>query len=289
LEAVVIETGKGKAGLTVSAIIRNGSLKVGDKIATETVAARVRGLFDFRGGRVKEVFPGEPVAIIGFEGSPEIGSYIRADEGQALMAKSDLPKGRMNVLSGNGEKEKTTPILLKADNSGALEAILANIPKEVVVISFGVGDINESDVLFAKSTKARILGFKVKASPSVVKLAEEEGVGIQTFNIIYKLFESLEEILDKKKTISLGEAKILANFPFEGKKIAGCKVIKGKITKGDTLILKRGEMDLGQAKAVSMRKGKDDIPEARQGEEFGLLLSPQLDFGVGDVLLSLEK
>ena len=101
-----------------------------------------------------------------------------------------------------------------------------------------------------------------------------------------ELIQRLEEILKKGLVQIAGRAEILATFPFNNQKVAGCKVLDGKISKGTTLTLMRGDKEIGKAKAVTMKKLKQEIPAASAGEEFGVILSPQLDFAVGDVLLS---
>lgn len=284
LEAVVIETGKGKGGCTASIVVRSGSLKVGDTVYCQNITGKVKSLLG-GGGLVKEVFPGEAAQILGFSEVLPVGSLILSTLG--------LSQNKMeeNKLFGEGVTvgEKDIPIFLKAGNAGMLEAVLGGIPEGVVVISSGVGDIFESDILTAKASGADIFSFEVKTSPQVKKLAEAEGVTIYNFKIIYELFDKLKEILEKGKVEVLGKAEIIASFPFNGKKIAGCKVIQGRITKGDNLILMQGEKEIGKIKPLSLKKQKQEITEARQGEEFGLFFTPQLDFTMGDVILAVRK
>ena len=196
------------------------------------------------------------------------------------------------------EKKKLTEIklgegqiatILKAKNAGSLEAIIANLPKEIVVLFSGVGDVNESDVFLAKSSKAKIFAFESKISGSVKKLAETEDIDIETFNIIYKLFERFDELIKKAQIEILGKAEIIASFPYENKRVAGCRVLTGKISKTDDLRLVRDEKELGQIKVLSIKKGKDNIDLVKQGEECGVLFTPQLDFKIGDVIISVRK
>ena len=131
-----------------------------------------------------------------------------------------------------------------------------------------------------------IFVFWAKVPSNVAKLADTEGIRVERFEIIYELIQRIEEILKKGLAVITGRAEILAIFPFNNQKVAGCKVLDGKISKGTTLTLMRGDKEIGRAKAVSMKKLKQEIPAASAGEEFGVILSPQLDFAVGDVLLS---
>jgi translation initiation factor IF-2 len=280
LEAVVIETTKDRRGPVANVVIRNGTLKVGDTVYTESGSAKIRSLISDK-GQVKEVLPGEPAQILGFEILPEVGSKIASFE---FEKKDEKKNGIIEV----GEHQ--IGILIKAQNAGSLEAVLANIPPEVVVVSSGVGDIYESDVLSAKSNGAvRIFAFDSKVASQVKKLAEAEGIEIQSFKIIYELLQTLEEIIKKGKTVINGKAEVVASFPFNNKKIAGCKLLSGVIGKGDKLILMRGEKELGKVRIISLRKQKTEMTQAKQGEEFGILFEPQLDFAVGDVLVSVAK
>lgn len=284
LEAVVIEVSRGKGGNLVSLVVRDGSFKVGDQIIAEGSSCRVRGIFDDNGKQIKVVGPGEPAQVLGFESLPPVGAIVSSTD--TLAQKQDQV-----FVSGNVAKvsEGQIPLIVKVENAGALEAILASLPAEVVVLSSGVGEVTENDVFLAKGSGARIFAFEVKAPTNVAKLAEIDGVEIKAFRVIYEMFNELEEIIKKGKKVVLGEAKVAAAFPFDGKKIAGSKVVRGVITKGAQLIIMRGEKEIGKAKAISLRKQKSEVAEVREGEEFGVLFSPQLDFEPGDMLVSVAK
>jgi len=152
-----------------------------------------------------------------------------------------------------------------------------------------VGDITESDVFMAKSGGAAIYAFETKAGASVAKLAELEGVKIKTFRVIYEMFKEVEEIVKSGIKEVLGTAQIVASFPFDNKKVAGCKMLKGRISKSDQLTLTRAEREIGKVKILSLKKQKEEVPEVREGAEFGILFVPQLDFQIGDVLVSVAK
>ncbi len=284
LEAVIIETSKDKRGDVASIVVRNGSIKVGGTIYVEGKATKVRGLFDNQGKSIVEVLPGYPAQVIGFEGLPPIGTKVLSETLETM--KETIP--------GEGEKigklkEGQIPIFIKAKNEGTLEAILASLPGSIVVINSGVGDVRESDVLLAKASNSTIFAFESAVSTSVSKLAEADSVKIERFEIIYELLQRLEELVKKGQIEILGKAEIIASFPFNNKKVAGCKVLQGRINKTDSLILTRGEKQIGVIKAVSMKKQKQEINEAKAGEEFGILFEPQLDFVIGDVILSVRK
>jgi translation initiation factor IF-2 len=283
LEAVIIETTKDQRGSAASMVVRNGSLKIGDEIATDTTSAKVRGLFDATGGQVKEINPGEPGYCIGFETVPSVGSRVwHNKEGRQALVEVQKQALLPEELEGRHI------VIIKAKNTGALEAILANIPSEIFVVSFGVGDINENDIFVAKAAKATIYAFEVKAKGTVGKLASTEGVTISEFSIVYELFQQLEELSKKGKTEIIGKAQIIAQFPYEDKNVAGSKIITGSFTKTGTHILTRNEKELGKVKILSIRKGKQEVVEVKQGEECGIFFAPQLDFKIGDVLLSVR-
>ncbi len=283
LEAVVIETGKDKRGLTVSVVVKSGKIRVGQTLVTETNRAKVRGIFDSFGKSIKEVLPGEPALLLGFEEIPEVGSKIWSveDKGESYVVKREektkvLNKGKISLI-------------LKASTLGSIEAITSNLPPDIGLIYSDVGDITESDIFLAKSTDSLIFGFEVKISQQVLKLAETENVRVEIFDIIYKLFEKLEEILKKENYQVKGKAEIIAIFPFDKAKVAGCRVLSGEIKISDKLILLRNDSEIGEVRIVSMKKQKSDIQSVKQGEECGILLSPQLDFRISDVLISLQK
>lgn len=285
LEAVVIETSKDKRGPLVSTVVRNGTLKVGDELVVEEIRSRVRGLFNNQGKSVKKVYLGDPVVILGFSKLPPVGAIIRLSKDKQRITKEEKRK----VSQGHVEEGKI-PLVVKTKSAGALQDLLANIPNEIAVIYSGVGDVNESDVFMAKSASpARIFVFESKVPSLVSKLAVTEGVAIERFDVIYELFDRLAIILDKKKEKIIGEAKIIEEFPFNKRRVAGCKVTKGRIDQSDKLVLVRGDEKLGRVKAKSMKKQKQDVSLVKEGEEFGVIIVPQLDFKVGDMLVSVRR
>lgn len=287
LEAIVVETGKGKMGATATIVVRKGTLRIGDKIVSETSEVKVRGMFDQNKSQVKQIFPGEPALVLGFKETPPVGGLIwklgeKGAEIQVSTGKKELTLERVKI-------EGELNLVIKAVSAGPLEAVINNLPEKTNVVASSVGEVIEADVFLAKATGSEVISFGSKTSLSVKKLAENEGVVVKIFDIIYELLEYLDKKLEDKEPEILGRAEVLASFPYEGKKVAGCKIIDGRIAKGDVLSILRKDEELGEVKVVSMRKLKDEIDVAKQGEECGILFTPQLDFNIGDVLESVRK
>lgn len=284
-EGIVIETDKDKRGALVSVVVRNGTLQVTDEVSAEGIKAKVRGLFDDKRRPVKKAEPGEPVQILGFSEMPPVGS---------LLKKSSQDEGNLTVKKTVKTVQKTGKgnifIVVKAANSGSLEAIITNLPDKVLVISSGIGDVNESDIFYAKSNDdVQIFAFESRVSPSVQKLANTEGVKINRFDVIYDLFDTVEELIKAGEEQILGKAEIIADFPYDKIRVAGARVTEGEIKKQDEIVLIRGINELGKSKIKSLKKQKQNVESVKTQEEFGILFEPQLDFAVGDVIISTRK
>lgn len=235
-------------------------------------------------------YPGQAVEVLGFSKVPSVGSKIIRGSLEKKLPPSSKPK----VFEKEEEEEKKIKIILKADAQGTLEAVLGSLPQEVKAIFSGVGNINESDVLLAKTSGVEIIGFNIKASGAVEKLAETEGVEIKTYNIIYELLEDLEKKVLKllEPTIDeeiLGQAKIIAEFIVKNQRVAGCRVEEGEIERKSFLHLKREGKIIADCQIVSMKIGREDAGKVKKGEEFGVILSSPVDFKIGDMLISYRK
>ena len=290
LEAVVIESKlDSRRGPLATVLVRNGSLKVGDQIEAEGAFAKIKAMFDENRQSVKVAGPSKPVETLGFKIVPSIGSLIKRTEKMVVQEEKPRPE-----LAKKGGKEDKLHLVVKADVNGTLEAILAGLPKKVKIIDASVGEVNESDVLLADATGAEIIAFNVKTPGKVKKLAITEKVKISDYQVIYKLFEEIEEKVKKLAEPFAGEeilgrAEVLKEFEIDKKRIAGCQVIEGGIKKTDKLHLQRGEELIGNCRIKSMKTGRTKIERAKAGEEFGAILSPALDFKIGDMLISYRK
>jgi translation initiation factor IF-2 len=286
LEGYVIETNKDNRGVLVTAVLKNGRLNIGDEILVGKTKAKVKGMFSWDSKPIRQVDPGMPVQILGFQNEPEIGMLLRKfEQGEDSDDKKEVSGKR--VMTENRGKLN---FIIKTKSVGGLEAALQGIPKEVGIINAQVGEVSEGDIFLAKSagSDARIFAFEVKVNQRVRRLAETEGVKIEYFEIIYKLFERIEELIKEEEDEIKGKAVIVAIFPYENRKVAGCKVVSGVIKKEDKIKVFRDDKELGSVKILSMRKEKRDVVQVAAGEEFGVIFEGKLDFIPGDMVISIR-
>lgn len=283
-KGVVIETGTDKRGPLVSIVVTDGTIKVGQQIKAVNTETKVRSLYDFISNRTEFAKPGEPVQILGFKELPPIGSKLWSGEQKAELQKQEKKRDLKS------QEEGEILAVIKASSAGTLEAVLENLPEDVAVISSGVGDVTESDVFLAKTSEnPYIFAFDSQIPTRVKKLAETEGVKIKTYKIIYELLDEIDEIIKEGQTPIKGMAEVIATFPYNNNMVAGCKVVSGTINLGDKCILMQGDNEAGEVKVISLRRGKDEISQAKSGEECGVIFKPQLDFEEGDMLISIQK
>ncbi len=293
LQAVIIESSLDqKRGPLATIIVKNGTLKIGDNLQAKDTLGKVKALFDASGKKLIQVLPGQPAQVLGFKQVPPVGSQVTSSESPSLPPPSESPpKTSLPETDTNVKKLK---IILKADVVGTLEAITQNLGDEINLISSGVGEVTESDVLLAESTTATILAFRVKIISAAKKLADTEAILIKSYSLIHELLDDvqqqilklLEPTIDEKIT---GEAKVIAEFTVKGQHIIGCQIESGKLTVGDSVHLQRGKDQIADSKIKSIHQGKDSIDKAKKGEECGILLSSQLDFKLKDKLIAYQK
>lgn len=285
LSSVVIETNKAREGVVVSMVVKEGTIKVGQDVYCEGEKIRIRALVRPDGERVSEVGPGFAALVLGFAKEPAVGAIVSSSSEQAVAKVAPQAKPQ---TSAQDEDESRLKIILKTKNQGSAEAILASLPDGVTVHESSLGEVTENDVFMAKTTNSIIVCFEIKPTTSVKKLSDSEKVNILTFNIIYELFQKLDELVHASDTVLTGKAQVLGTFPFENKKVAGIKVSSGKISIGDTLIF-FVDGNEKEVRVTSMRKYKDKITEAKEGQECGIIVEPQVDFQVGDILVAIKK
>jgi len=279
LECVVLESRlDSQKGPLATVVIMKGTLITGQNLFQTTKIGKARALVDPDGQSLNEALPSQPVEILGLNLLPEVGSVISG------LPQNIAPKTQSAPVF---DKDAQTIIILKTDVVGSQEAISWSLPEGVTILSSGTGDVTENDILSASANKAKVIAFNVKCPVSVAKLAEIEKVTVRSFRIIYELLDYLRDLLDPKviETIT-GKAQIIAEFKYNQDHVAGCRVVEGRINKTDTLKLFRGENLIGQMKFKSFKTKKTDLVAAKNGTEFGAVLSPVLDFRVGDTIIS---
>jgi len=298
-QGVVIEAYlDSQKGPTATLLLNNGILKAGDIIATVSSFGKAKNLENFQRTIVKEASPSMPVIVFGFENVPRVGEKFKVFS-DIDSAKNYLQKAEKEISKVFSVKpgQRVLNLILKADVLGSLEAIeeiLKELPQEKVILRIlksGVGEINESDIKLVKGTKAKVLGFRVKANPIAQMLAEREKVKIMHFEVIYDLVEEIRKIMGrvieaKAVRIDLGKIKISEIFRTEkNRQILGGKVIEGEIKKGTLAEIFRGEEKTGQGKIINLQRDKKDAQSAKKGEECGLLYEGEIKVEEGDVLL----
>ena len=297
VSAIVIETRVDKGrGLVATLLVKNGTLRVGQPLYEGAKqVAKVRAMFDEYGNAPSggEALPGKPVEVLGFTTLPSIGTML-SELPIAVSIAMPTKKSESSMpdfLKPIEEQEEHIKLILKADTAGSLEAVRSSLPEQITMVSSGIGDINDADVLLAKSSGSIIIGFNVSAKPPVAKLAQTEKVIFRTYKIIYELLDELKDVVSGLKEVlveerELGVGQIIAEFPFEKTRIAGTKIASGRLAKGDSVKIMRNQTEVGRAKIKSLRHGKDDITRAEVGNECGVLLDQKLDFSVGDAIIA---
>jgi translation initiation factor IF-2 len=301
-------------GPVVTVLVQRGTLRVGDAVVSGPNWGRVRAMHDFTGARVEEAVPGMPVEVLGFDGVSDAGERVEVVENdrkarqiagerahrlktEALARRQARKLSLDEVLAKAREGElNELNIVLKADVSGSLEALqdeIAKLPQAEVpinVIHSAPGGINESDVMLASASDAIIIGFNVRPLSDARRLAEEEGVDIRTYSVIYKVTEDLRAALEgmlepEEVEERLGEAEVLQTFRSSRVgNIAGCTVKEGKVTRDAEVRLLREGTVVWTGRVGSLRRFKDDVAEVEEGLECGVVLEGYGDVKVGDVL-----
>ena len=291
-------------GPTATLVLREGKLKTGDIIATQSTWGRIKSLENFQLKKIEEALPSMPVIVLGLGEVPGVGERFKVfpDEQSArnYVEKKEKKEKEAKVFFIEPDK-KVLNLILKTDVLGSLEAIegvIKNLPQDKVVLRIlksGVGEISESDIKLAESSKAIIFGFRVKKSPLAPNLAERLKVKVFTFDIIYDLIQgirnSAEKILEPEVLkIEIGKVKILAIFRQEtNRQIIGGKVIDGEMKAGLKAMVERNKEKIGQGRIIQLQKNKADVDKALKGQECGILFESEVKIEAGDVLAGYEE
>ncbi len=302
-----LEIGRGPVA---TVIVQRGTLKRGDAFVAGTVSGRARALMTDQGDEVQAAGPSSPVQIMGWDDVPGAGDYfevvandrearkIAAERAETHKVEKQIAPSARDRLQGLLEQlrsdDATLNVIIKADAQGSLEALRESISKiereggNIQIIHTAVGGVNENDVMLAEVTEAVIVGFNVRPDPKSRKAAEQSGVEIRTYGVIYELLEEVEQLLvgqlapDREEQV-LGTAEVRAIFkvPRIGT-VAGCYVIEGVVQRGAKARLLRDGVIIHDGLVSSLKRFKDDVREVASGFECGMGFEDYNDLKEGD-------
>ncbi|MCT4536388.1 translation initiation factor IF-2 [Halodesulfovibrio sp.] len=305
-------------GPVATVLVQEGTLKQGDIFVCGTFSGRVRAMFNDQGKKVQAAGPSTPVEVQGFDGVPEAGEEFVAlsdekvarriadqrsikERERALARESKVTLETFLASRADAEEAQVLNVVLKADVQGSVEAIVDALKKQatekvkVDVIHSGAGSITESDILLASASNAVIIGFNVRPTVKVKEVAEQEGVDIRFYDIIYKLVEEVRAAMAGilapiVKEQYLGQATVRETFsvPKIGV-IAGCHVDDGKITRNAGVRLLRDGVVIYTGTISSLKRFKDDAKEVLKGYECGIGLDRFNDIKIGDAIEAFEE
>ena len=305
-------------GPVATVLVQRGTLHVGDAAVAGDASGKVRALYDYRGERVKEAKPGDPVEILGFDHPPSAGEFVRVVEHERQAKHlanvraerlrreqfAQRPRRRVSLETLHEDLQagavQDLNIVLKGDVQGSVEALVSELQKiqhpevRVNVIHTGVGGITENDVNLASASDALVVGFNVRPSADARQLAEREGVDIRTYRVIYQLTEDIQQALvgmlsPVQTEEALGEAEVRALFRVSRLgTIAGCMVTNGVVRRGAQVRVVRDGTVIYETSVAQLRRFKDDVREVSEGFECGILLDGFNDVKEGDVLEVFE-
>jgi len=300
-EGVVIESYLDNLrGPTATLLLTQGTLKVGDVVGTASASTKIKSLEDFQKKQISQAFASDPVIVFGFNQVPRVGEEFRVFqdlESAAEYAQASKKLEKTPKVLEISEGQKVLNLILKTDVLGsaeAIEEILKSLPQEKIVLRIlksEVGNINESDVKLAASSRALILGFRVKTDALAKRIAEREKTKIITFEIIYDLVEQVRKFMEKilspeEVRRELGKVKVLAKFISDkNRQIIGGRVIEGEVKKGAMIEVFRSEESMGRGRMINLQRNKKDIDEVQKGDECGILFEGDVKIEEGDILL----
>lgn len=307
----VIESSLDKGrGYLATVLVQDGTLKTGDMVLSGSYYGRVKAMFNERGQKVKEACPSTPVSILGLNGAPSAGDKfnVMSDEKEAkaiankreqLLRIQGIKTQKHMTLEEIGRRIaignfKELNVIVKGDVDGSVEALSDSLIKlsteqvRVNVIHKAVGAISESDVILAEASDAVIIGFQVRPSTDARKLADEQGIEIRLYSVIYDAINDVKDGIEgmlepiKKEEIT-GTAEVKQTFKISKVgTIAGCLVRDGKIAKTAQCRLIRDGIVVYTGELASLKRGKDDVKEVSAGMECGIGIDKFNDLKVGD-------
>jgi translation initiation factor IF-2 len=300
-------------GTVATVLVQSGTLRLGDIFVSGPESGRIRSMLDFNGAAVEEAGPSMPVEITGLSGVPSAGDDLMVVESEsdareiaANRAAKKLAKEQRALATGPISLEEFAKraqnvaaaelnVILKADVHGSVEAVEASLEKlstdkvKVRVLHAAVGGVNESDIQLAIASKAIVIGFGVRGEPRALQDAENIGVQVRFYRIIYELIDDVKKAMAGllapiKQEARLGRVEVRETFmvPKIGA-IAGSYVVEGVVKRGANVRLVRDSRVIHEGKMSSLRRFKDDVREVQAGYECGIGIENYNDVKVGDI------
>ena len=314
----IIESSLDKGrGYVATMLVANGTLKMGDIVLAGTSYGKVKAMFNERNQRIKEAGPSEPVLILGLNGAPAAGDTFHvidteqeardiANKREQLQREQGLRTQKLLTLDEVGRRLALGDfhelnVIVKGDVDGSVEALSDSLIKlsteqvQVNVIHKGVGQISESDVTLAAASDAIIIGFQVRPSSSAGKLAEQEGVDIRKYSVIYDAIEEVKAAMEgmlaptlKEQITATIEVREVFNITKVGL-VAGAMVKTGKVKRSDKARLIRDGIVVFTGAINALKRFKDDVKEVGTNFECGISLTNCNDIKVGDIIEAYEE
>lgn len=305
-------------GPVATVLIQNGTLKTGDIFVVGEQWGRVRALIDDKGDRIKEAGPSVPVEVLGLNGTPEAGDVLNVTETEAQAReiaeyRANAAKDKraaagaavtLDQLMANAKQSESVselPILVKADVQGSAEAIVQAMEKigndevRVRVLHSGVGAITESDIGLAEASGAPVIGFNVRANASARQTANQKGVEIRYYSVIYDLVDDVKQAASgllsaeiKEKFIGYATIKDVFKVSNVGK-VAGCLVTEGVARRSAGVRLLRDNVVIHEGTLKTLKRFKDEVPEVQSGQECGMAFENYEDVRADDVIEIFER
>ncbi|MDA9190435.1 translation initiation factor IF-2 [Alphaproteobacteria bacterium] len=308
-----VERGRGSVA---TVLVQKGTLRVGDIFVVGAEHGKVRALLNDRGANLKEALPGQPIEVLGLNGTPMAGDQIvvvqtdaRAreiadyrsrqarDKEAAVTARGSVEQMLSAIAAGEAEE---LPVVIKTDVHGSLEAIKVALDKlatdqvKVRILTGGVGALSESDISLAAASQAIVVGFNVRAIPQARDLARRDGVDIRYHSIIYELIDEIKSAMggllspDQQEDF-IGYAEIREVFSVSKLgKVAGCYVTEGIIRRGCKVRLLRDNVVIHEGALKTLKRFKDEVKEVKDGTECGMAFENYSDIQQGDVIECFE-
>ena len=303
-EGYVVEAHRDpKRGIAATLIITNGTIKSGMAVQVGRALAPVRIMEDHTGKSLKSATFSSPILLVGFDELPEVGTKFRAfksrrDAEAARSSDATRAPSRTPLSPDDNDERFYLPLIVRADTSGSLEAIQHEMSRIVLdhaaarIVQSGIGNISEIDIknASASAASATVIGFNVNVETIARERARQAGVTIETFTIIYKLTERLEELLKAaapKRTVEeqLGTARVLKQFSNrKDAHVIGGSVSLGRIQNGASVRVIRRKVEVGVGKVVNLQSHKQNVDHVDAGSEFGVEIASAFEIAEGDSL-----